>query len=631
VPPEIVGREGAHTGRRFPVSDEPITFGRKGDNSVVITGGSASRFHAEVVREADGYVLHDRGSSNGTLVNGKRVTSHVLRPGDLIKIGDEAFCFEVADAMETIMDLSLIESLMTSAPAVEPGPVLNVTIAGGGPVGLSLALLLEHFLGPQVAITIYDGRWVQDGSQVVWKNQGQGNVRRQQVVTVQSRQYLNLPEEIQARLFTPEAYSEMWPAGPDSIRGFNPRNIRIAHVENTLLEIANEKSDRITLVPSTFDPTEQRDAVVKDHVLAICEGGRSRTREHFTAKFGNADKSIYSLDGHHVQDVVLGLRVKSDLSDPMTVLLTVAQNRFLLNALRGEGFLNMRLTDAEAKEVVGIDPVRHVFEDCIASRPCVMGRDADGDFHCSTHGTLFLPALVRGSALWKRVTEGLAFFGISEGNLSAVTAFRLDMVQRPRFTAHLYSATSTTPGTYGFLLGDAANAIHFWPGRGLNSGLASAISLARSLKNSWKGRPFRDADFVRHEAAMSMLQYRHKSRAWKAMVTTDEHGVTAAIKDKIAESIESIEAAAADGLDKEADIDALMEQLREIRDRLAPRIPGMPDDTVLKDHLRTMKSETVRTLLESGAWDTMIVGGEEVDIDIFYREDSPVAAKKTLP
>ena len=51
--------------------------------------------------------------------------------------------------------------------------------------------------------------------------------------------------------------------------------------------------------------------------------------------------------------MVLGLRVKSDLPDPMAVLLTVVQNRFLLNSLRGEGFLNMRLTDAEAAEAVG--------------------------------------------------------------------------------------------------------------------------------------------------------------------------------------------------------------------------------------------------------------------------------------
>ncbi|MDX3076842.1 FHA domain-containing protein [Streptomyces sp. NPDC088354] len=627
MPPEIVGRQGSLAGERFGIGEKPLTFGRKAENTVVIASVSASRFHAEVRRENHGFVLYDRGSSNGTRVNGERVTSHVLQPGDLIAIGEETFCFEAADPMETILDLSLLQSLMTPAEPEEPGPVLNVTVAGGGPVGLSFALLLEHLMGRRVSVTVYDGRWTQDGDRVVWKSEGQGNVRRQQVVTVQSRQYLNLPEEVQARLFTEGTYTEMWPAGPDSIRGFSPRNIRIAYIEDTLLALANEKRERIRLVPARFDAIEHRESVAKDHVLAICEGGRSRTREYFTEKFGTADKSIYSLAGEHIQDVVLGLRVKSGLSDPMTVLLTVAQNRFLLNALRGEGFLNMRLTDAEAKEVVGIDPVRQVFEECIASRPCVMGRDEHGDFHCSTHSTLFLPALIRGSALWKRVKEGLALFGVPEDDLSAVTAFRLDMVQRPRFTARLYPGTSSTPGTYGFLLGDAANAIHFWPGRGLNSGLGSAISLARTLSGTWRGRPLRDADFVRHEAAMSMLQYRHKSRAWNAMITTDENGVSRAIKEVIAQSI--AETAALDGeLDRASDIDGLMEQLRAIRDRLAPRIPGMPDDETLRAHLETLRSETLRTLIDSGPWDTLIVGGEEVDIDIFYRDEQPATPAK---
>jgi hypothetical protein len=622
MPPRIVGYQGSLTGQQFPIGVTPVTLGRNSENSVIIAREDVSRSHAEVRREGHGFVLYDRGSSNGTRVNGRRVTSHVLQPGDLIEIGKETFRFEAADPLETIIDLSVAQPPIPSSATLASGPVLNVTVSGGGPVGLSFALLLEHLMGHRVAITVYDGRWVQDGERVVWRNEGQGNVRRQQVVTVQSRQYLNLPKEVQERLFRGDSYSEMWPVGPDSIRGYNPRNLPIAYIEDTLLEIAAEKSDRIRLVPTAFDPAEHHKTVAKDHVLAVCEGARSRTREYFTDKFGNADKSIYSLHGQHIQDVVLGLRVKSALTDPMTVLLTVAQNRFLLNALRGEGFLNMRLTDAEAAEVVGIDPIRHVFEECIASRPCVMGRDDHGDFQCSTHSTLFLPAMVKGSALWKRVLEGLALFGVAEKDLSAVTAFRLDMVQRPRFTTQLYSATSTTPGTYGFLLGDAANAIHFWPGRGLNSGLASAISLARSLNGAWTGKPFRDADFARHEAAMSMLQYRHKSRAWNTMITTDEEGVSRAIKEKIAQSIEE---SAGKSTDRKADIDALMERLRGIRDRLAPRIPGMPDDTTLRDHLETLKPETLRTLLESGAWDTLIVGGEEVDIDIFYRQDLPAA------
>ncbi|WP_406430923.1 FHA domain-containing protein [Streptomyces sp. NBC_00631] len=621
--PVLVGLEGLLAGERIPVLDTRVTFGRNSENTVVISSLSVSRFHAEIVFDEDkGYVLRDLESSNGTLVNGEEVESRLLQPGDEITLGDQEFRFEVADAMETLMALSLPRSVTHGAQDGEKGPVLQVTVAGGGPVGLSLALLLEHFLGPQVQITVYDGRWRKQGRTVVWKSQDEGNVRRQQVVTVQSRQYLAWPEEVQARLFDPEHYTEMWPSGPDSVGDHSPRNMRIAYIEDRLLELANEKRDRIRLIPARFDAAEQRDALATQHVLAICDGGRSRTRDHFAARFGKADESIYSLDGRHLQDVVLGLRVKSGLTDPMAVLLTVAQNRFLLNSLRGEGFLNMRLTDAEAAEVIGLDPVRRVFEECIASRPCLMDRDEFGDFQCSTHGTLFLPALVKGSALWRRVREGLLLFGVESDDLTAVTSFRLDMVQRPRFSAELLPPTTTSPGTYGFLLGDAANAIHFWPGRGLNSGLASAVSLARSLNGAWNGRSFRDADFLRHEAAMSMLQYRHKSRAWKAMVTTDDQGVTWAIKNIIGHGIDGIP----EEPDREADTKTLLERMQAIRARLEPRLPGMPDDEAILDRLRTLQPATLRMLVLSGAWDTLTMGGEEVDIDIFYGQDSSAAA-----
>ncbi|MER6000082.1 FHA domain-containing protein [Nonomuraea angiospora] len=626
MPPSIVGHDGPLTDRHFPLGDTPTTFGRRQDCSVVLSSERASRRHAEIRHEAGRYILHDLGSRNGTLVNGRRVTSQVLQPGDLITIGDEQFRFLPSDDVATVYGASPLPRASGPAPSVDPGPVLRVTVSGGGPVGLSFALLLEHLMGSRVVVTVYDGRWTQDGAQVAWKGQDQGNVRRQQVVTVQSRQYLNLPDPVQARLFKPGAYSEMWPPGPDSIRGHAPRNLRIAYIEDTLLEMAGEKSDRIRLVPTRFDPDEHGDSVKQDHVLAICEGGRSRTREHFTGKFGTADSSIYSLNGKHLQDVVLGLRVKSDLPDAMSVLLTVAQNRYLLNALGGEGFLNMRLTDEEAEEVIGIDPVRRVFEECVAANPCMMGRTGDGDFHCSTHGTLFLPALIKGSALWRRVQEGLAMFGVAEYNLSAVTAFRLDMVQRPRFTARLHAPTSATPGTYGFLLGDAANAIHFWPGRGLNSGLASAISLARSLNQAWRGRAFRDADFIRHEAAMAMLQYRHKSRAWQAMVTTDEDGVTRAIKDNIAKGSADAQAAPSSDAQVAADIDTLMNRLGIVRGRLSQRVSGLPDDAALRAHLGRLSAETLRILVISDAWDTVVMGGEEVDIDIFYREEPASAS-----
>ena len=625
----IVGRTGPFSGQSVVLgTGASLRFGRKSDNDVIIVSTSASRLHAEILVEDDAFVLHDRNSRNGTYVNDRRVTRHVLEHGDVIRIGDETFAFETQEALETVMDLSQLDMPRASASA-SPG-TLRVTVAGGGPVGLAFALMLEDALPGRVSITVYEGRWIKVGSKVSWKDETHGNVRRQQVVTIQSRQYLSLTEDMQSALFSDAAhFSEMWPVGPDSVDGRPPRNIRIAYVEDRLLELAGSKA-AIRLVPRRFDASEHEGRLAQEHVLVIGDGGRSRTREYYGDRFGAADASIYSLDGEHLQDVVLGLRVKSPLTDEMSVLLTVSQNRFLLNSLRGEGFLNMRLTREEAKAVIGIDPVRQVFEECIAARPCVMSRHEDNEFVCPTHGTLFLPALLRGSSLWKRIQEGLRLFGVPEEDLSAITSFRLDMVQRPRFTAQLSRSTATSPGTYGFLLGDAANAIHFWPGRGLNSGLASAVSLARSLSRAWRGRPLRDADFIRHEAAMSMLQYRHKSRAWNAMVATDEHGVTRAIKDVIARSMEQDEPLAkprSAGTGPEAeqpDLEALLARMLEIRSRLAPRLPGMPTEGELRDHLATLAPATLRTLQESGAWDTLIVGGEEADIDLFYQSDEPV-------
>jgi hypothetical protein len=615
----IVGRTGPFAGQSVVMGSAPLRFGRKSDNDVIIVSVSASRLHTEIVEEDGAFVLHDR-SRNGTFVNDQRVTRHVLVPGDSIRIGDETFLFETQEAVETVMDLSQLDMPRANASA-NPGE-LRVTVSGGGPVGLAFALLLENALPGKAAITVYDGRWIRKGSTVVWKDETHGNVRRMQVVTAQSRQYLALTEEMQSALFDAGGFSEMWPLGPDSVEGRPPRNIRIAYIEDKLLELANTKS-AIRLVPKRFDPSEQQQRLSQEHVLAIAEGGGSRTREHFADRFGAADSSIYSLDGEHLQDLVLGLRVKSRLSDPMSVLLTVAQNRFLLNSLRGEGFLNMRLTREEAGNVIGIDPVRQVFEECVAARPCLMSRQEDNEFVCPTHGTLFLPALLRSSPLWKRIQEGLRMFGVDSDDLSAITSFRLDMVQRPRFTAQLSRPTAKTPGTYGFLLGDAANAIHFWPGRGLNSGLASAVSLSRSLSRVWQGRPLRDADFIRHEAAMSMLQYRHKSRAWNAMVTTDERGVTRAIKDIIADSMEGDRGVVEPDAER-SDLDLLLDRMCAIRDRLAPRLPGMPSDEELRGHLSTLAPSTLRSLQESGAWDTLIVGGEEADIDIFYQSDAPV-------
>src|SRR3712207_1736889 len=111
---------------------------------------------------------------------------------------------------------------------------LRITIVGGGPVGLTLALLLDHHMGASAAVTIYDGRWTGTGSRVEWLGAEAGNERRQQVVTVQSRQYLRLPDAVRSSAFGAGLSSVMWPVGPDSIDGAPPRNVRICDLEDRL-------------------------------------------------------------------------------------------------------------------------------------------------------------------------------------------------------------------------------------------------------------------------------------------------------------------------------------------------------------------------------------------------------------
>ena len=111
---------------------------------------------------------------------------------------------------------------------------------------------------------------------------------------------------------------------------------------------------------------------------------------------------------------------------------------------------------------------------------------------------------------------------------------------------------------------------------------------------------------------MAMLQYRHKSRAWRQMVTTDSAGNTRAIKDQIALGIAEAEQGA---FDKETDLNALLQRLSQIRSRLERRVDGLPDDTTLRAHLERLSGQTLHTMLVSEPWDTSNVGGEEVDVE----------------
>ncbi len=80
------------------LGEETTTVGRVEDNTIQIEDASVSSHHAEIVFENGSYRLQDKGSTNGTFLNGAPATDATLKNGDKVRFGsiETVFAGEVA-------------------------------------------------------------------------------------------------------------------------------------------------------------------------------------------------------------------------------------------------------------------------------------------------------------------------------------------------------------------------------------------------------------------------------------------------------------------------------------------------------------------------------------------------------
>ncbi len=91
---------GPDKGQTFQITDELNVIGRSSD-AVHLNDNTVSRQHAEVVLEEGQWKLVDRGSSNGTLLNGVRIQMPTaIRHGDQIKVGSTLMVFSGDDSVQ---------------------------------------------------------------------------------------------------------------------------------------------------------------------------------------------------------------------------------------------------------------------------------------------------------------------------------------------------------------------------------------------------------------------------------------------------------------------------------------------------------------------------------------------------
>ena len=134
---QLTMRSGPEPGKVFPLEQQEVRLGRDLSNDIAISDPEVSRHHARLFMQDESVFIEDLGSTNGTFLNGQRISSpQQLRQGDVITFGEKiVVVFEevIYDRDATVVSSQAprtIQSQFQEAPPVqrayqpEPEPVV---------------------------------------------------------------------------------------------------------------------------------------------------------------------------------------------------------------------------------------------------------------------------------------------------------------------------------------------------------------------------------------------------------------------------------------------------------------------------------------------------------------------------
>jgi pSer/pThr/pTyr-binding forkhead associated (FHA) protein len=151
----LLFRTGDLKGRRLPIKVPVVNIGRGDYNDLVIADPSVSTMHAKLQRREAVWILTDLGSTNGTFVEGERLSGEAaLGPGTTLRFGDVTALFEPLDdklpaarshgthLMERLEPKVRREEPVSEAPPARPRPRRPMRMAPPRPTGPSPVMLV---------------------------------------------------------------------------------------------------------------------------------------------------------------------------------------------------------------------------------------------------------------------------------------------------------------------------------------------------------------------------------------------------------------------------------------------------------------------------------------------------------
>src|SRR5215468_8210993 len=85
----LIVRRGPQPNQIYELNKDIVTLGRDITNDIVVNDPEVNRHQCRLTRSGRDYTLEDLGSTNGTFINGQRLTgARVLASGDIIALGE---------------------------------------------------------------------------------------------------------------------------------------------------------------------------------------------------------------------------------------------------------------------------------------------------------------------------------------------------------------------------------------------------------------------------------------------------------------------------------------------------------------------------------------------------------------
>jgi len=121
---QLTMRSGPNPGTVYALDSDQISIGRDSTNEITVNDAEVSRRHSRLSFQGGKYVLEDLGSTNGTYVNGQRLTGpRVLKSGEVISLGEQiVFVYEAVESDPGATMVSPRQAGAVRPPVAAPPP-----------------------------------------------------------------------------------------------------------------------------------------------------------------------------------------------------------------------------------------------------------------------------------------------------------------------------------------------------------------------------------------------------------------------------------------------------------------------------------------------------------------------------